>query len=77
MKISITCENFPVQMVNKLAEEISKQGIPVNIEVGFLDTLFITTNVNDVTKAQVFCILVDKYRFAHDMKGDESDEEGS
>lgn len=77
MKISITCENFPVQMVNKMAEEISKQGIPVSIEVGFLDTLFITTNVDDVTKAQVFCILVDKYRFAHGMKGDESDEKGS
>jgi len=75
MKISITCENFPTQMNRKMAEELKKQGIETQIQESFTGTLFVTTNVDDVTKAQVFCIIVDKYRLAHGMKGDESDEE--
>lgn len=77
MKISITCDNFPTQMVGKMAEDFSKHGLTTHIQVGAGDTLFITTEVDDVVKAQIFCILVDSYRFAHGMKGDDSDEEAS
>lgn len=66
MKITISCENFPVSLLGKMVEEISSHGITPSIQVGGTDTVFATTEVNDITKAQIFCILIDKYRFAQD-----------
>lgn len=74
MKISITCEDFPVQMIDKMVADLAKHGLPISIQVGFFDTLFATTEVDDVTKAQIFCIIIDKYKFAHGVEGDGLDE---
>lgn len=68
MNIQITMDNFPMLLFNMFTDDLNKQGIQANIQVGGEDTVFVHASLADVVKAQILVILCDKYRFA---KGDE------
>ncbi len=64
-------------LLDLFKEELKKQDIPVDIQVGGEDTVFVSANIEDVVKAQVLVILCDKYHFARgvdalDITGGES-----
>lgn len=51
-------------LLDLFKEDLKKQDISADIQVGGEDTVFVSANVEDVVKAQVLVILCDKYHFA-------------
>ena len=72
MNISITMTDFPAKAMPMLKEDFKSQSIKVTIQERPTGTVFSCTT-DDVTKAQIFTILLDKYRFMEG--GDECGEE--
>jgi len=77
MRLQITMDNFPMLLLDLFKEDLKRQDIPADIQVGGEDTVFVGANLNDVVKAQVLTILCDKYHFARgvetlDIAGGES-----
>ncbi len=77
MRLQITMDNFPMLLLDLFKEDLEKQGISANVQVGGEDTVFVGANLDDVVKAQILTILCDKYHFARgvetlDIAGGES-----
>jgi len=64
MKVSLTMCDFPMLFLPMLTEDLEKQGIPVVLQTGGDDTLFVSGEIEDIVKLQILCILCDKYHFA-------------
>lgn len=64
MRIQTTMDNFPMLLLDLFKEDLKKQGISADIQVGGEDTVFVGANIEDAVKAQVLVILCDKYHFA-------------
>ena len=66
MDIFITMNDFPKKFLPNFKEDLKKQGIKADVQERADGSVMFSCTVQDVVKAQIFTILVDKYRF---MKG--------
>ena len=63
MKIQITMDDFPMSYLEMFKEDLKRQNIEAVVQVGGEDTVFVSSAVPDVVKAQILTILCDKYHF--------------
>lgn len=75
MKVSITMNEFPMLLFDTFKEDLAKY-VKANIQTGGADTVFVTFEANDVTKAQCGIIICDKYHFAKGGGIDEEEDSG-
>lgn len=66
MDIFITMNDFPTEFIPNFKDDLKKQNIKAEIQERPDGSVMFSCTVQDVVKAQIFTILVDKYRF---MKG--------
>lgn len=66
MDIFITMNDFPKKFLPDFKEDLKKQDIKADVQERPDGSVMFSCTVQDVVKAQIFTILVDKYRF---MKG--------
>ena len=71
MKVSLTLDDFPMALLDSFKTELAKH-VEACVQVGGEDTVFVSFNTNNVSRAQCGIIIADKYHFA---KGGGSDGE--
>lgn len=72
MRISITCDNFPMTLLEYFKSDLSRY-IDANIQVGGGDTVFVNFATDDVAKAECAIAICDKYRFGGGMDENSSE----
>ena len=66
MDIFITVENFPTKLIGKFKQDLKEHNIKADVQERPNGTVMFSCTVEDVVKAQIAVIIMDKYRF---MKG--------
>lgn len=66
MDIFITMNDFPKKFLPDFKEDLKKQGIKADVQERPDGSVMFSCTVEDVVKAQIAVIIMDKYRF---MKG--------
>lgn len=66
MDIFITVENFPTKLIGNFKQDLKEHNIKADVQERPNGTVLFSCTTNDVTEAQIFTIIIDKYRF---MKG--------
>ena len=62
MKISITCESFPMMLFECFKDDLAHY-VEANVQVGGEDTVFVSFTTNDIARAECAVAICDKYRF--------------
>lgn len=66
MDIFITMNDFPTKFLPDFKDDLKKQGIKADVREKPDGSVMFSCTVEDVVKAQIAVIIMDKYRF---MKG--------
>lgn len=66
MDIFITVENFPTKLIGNFKQDLKEHNIKADVQERPNGTVMFSCTVEDVVKAQIAVIIMDKYRF---MKG--------
>lgn len=64
MDIFITVENFPTKLISSFKQDLKEHNIKADVQERPNGTVLFSCTTNDVTEAQIFTIIIDKYRFA-------------
>ena len=75
MDIFITVENFPTKLIGNFKQDLKEHNIKADVQERPNGTVLFSYTTNDVTEAQIFTIIIDKYRFAKEGEAIGEEEE--